>query len=246
MQYFFHNIIKKYIIAFSYLINDIHVQKFDESNQLQKDILVPITYASRMKTFTWVNAKHSMEINDVGLGIVLPRISFVDDAPIYDPTRKRSDTLEYGNYNNYVGEPVPYNIPINISIFSKTKDDMYQILEQFLTLFTPDITITVEEVANLGIINDIIIQLESINYSNSDDLTGTDEDRILITDMTFTLKGWLYSRVKESKIIYTVNLDLFNWNITPSPTLTNINISVTHTATSIDTTTVSTVITNYV
>ena len=48
-NYFYHEIIKKTVIAFGTLFNDIHVQHDDGAGNVISDIKVPIAYGPRQK-----------------------------------------------------------------------------------------------------------------------------------------------------------------------------------------------------
>lgn len=208
MQYWYHNIIKKYTVAMSYIFNDIHVLKYDDAGELQKDITVPITYYGKEKMISYINEVHSdfntydqsVESNyELKIGQIVPRIGFIDGAPVYDSARKKSQTqIIMSDDRQYeIGSPVPYNFPFDVSIYTKRKDDMNQIVEQILTLFTPDLVLTINEVPELGIKSNCPVILNSVTYNNTVEF-GKEDNRVLITDLSFTLKGHLWPKVVEN------------------------------------------------
>ena len=51
-NYFYHQIIRKTVIAFGTLFNDIHVQHDDGAGNVISDIKVPIAYGPRPVSYT--------------------------------------------------------------------------------------------------------------------------------------------------------------------------------------------------
>ena len=104
--------------------------------------------------------------------------------------------------------PVPYNLDIVLYVLAKQSDDALQIVEQILPFFQPDYTITVNDMADMGIKRDVPIILNSISYE--DNYEGDfDQRRALIYTMNFTCKFYLYGPVTSSNIIRTVQADQF-------------------------------------
>lgn len=208
MQHWYHNIIKKYTVAVSYIFNDIHVLKYDDQGELQKDITVPITYYGKEKMISYINEVHSdfntydsaVDQNyELKIGQIVPRIGFVDLAPMYDSIRKKNQTqIIMSDDRAYeIGAPIPYNFPFEVSVYTKRKDDMNQIVEQILTLFTPDLVVTINEIPELGIKSNCPIILDSVVYNNTVEF-GKEENRVLVTDLSLTLKGHLWPKITEN------------------------------------------------
>ena len=101
--------------------------------------------------------------------------------------------------------PVPYNLSIQLYVMAKQSDDALQIVEQILPYFQPDYTLTVNDMADMGIKRDITIILNSIGYE--DNYQGDFETRrALIHTLNFTLKGYLWGPIRKSGIIKTANV----------------------------------------
>ena len=104
--------------------------------------------------------------------------------------------------------PVPYNLSIQLYVMAKQSDDALQIVEQILPYFQPDYTLTVNDMADMGIKRDIPIILNSIGYE--DNYQGDFETRrALIYTLDFTAKFYLYGPVTSSKVIKTVQVDQY-------------------------------------
>ena len=150
------------------------------------------------------------------VAITLPRIGFEIQNLAYDGTRKLSRVQKFkkvntGNSTRTLDTqfmPVPYNLDIVLYVLAKQSDDALQIVEQILPYFQPDYTITVNDMADMGIKRDVPIILNSISYE--DNYEGDfDQRRALIYTMNFTCKFYLYGPVTSSNIIRTVQADQF-------------------------------------
>ena len=72
-NYFYHQIIRKTVIAFGTLFNDIHVRHDDGAGNVISDIKVPVAYGPRQKFLARVTQQ--AELNKA-TQITLPRMSF--------------------------------------------------------------------------------------------------------------------------------------------------------------------------
>ena len=100
---------------------------------------------------------------------------------------------------------------------AKESDDSLQIIEQILPYFHPDYTLTINDMADMGIKRDVPIVLNSISYE--DDYEGDFTNRrALIYTLSFTAKFYLYGPVTSQSIIKTVQVDQFTDVKTNIPT----------------------------
>ena len=104
--------------------------------------------------------------------------------------------------------PVPYNLDIEMYAMAKNSDDALQIVEQVLPFFQPDYTLTINDMADMGIKRDIPIVLNSVSYE--DNYRGDyAERRAIIYTLAFTSKFYLYGPVTSAKVIKTVQVDQY-------------------------------------
>ena len=99
---------------------------------------------------------------------------------------------------------------VELSLFAmaKNSDDALQIVEQILPFFQPDYTLTINDMADMGIKRDIPIILNSVSYEDS--YRGDyAERRAIIYTLAFTSKFYLYGPVTSSKVIKTVQVDQY-------------------------------------
>ena len=211
--YYYHEIVRKTIISFGTLFNDIHVRHQDKSGNDISDLKVPLAYGPVQKFLA--RLEQQAELNKA-VQINLPRMSFEMTSIAYDPTRKSSlvqtfKTCDDGSKVKKVFMPVPYNIGFQLNILSKLNDDSLQILEQILPVFQPHFNLTIDLVESIGEKRDIPIILESVSFQ--DDYEGSfDTRRALIHTLNFTAKTYLFGPIADSSdgLIRKVQVDVYS------------------------------------
>ena len=212
-QQFYHETIRKIIVAFGTTFNNVQLVRKDNSGNITQSMKVPLAYGPKEKFLVRLRADADLSSK---VAITLPRIGFEIQNLAYDGTRKLSRVQKFkkvntGNNTRTLDTqfmPVPYNLDIVLYVLAKQSDDAIQIVEQILPYFQPDYTITVNDMADMGIKRDVPIILNSISYE--DNYEGDfDQRRALIYTMNFTCKFYLYGPVTSSNIIRTVQADQF-------------------------------------
>ena len=210
--YYYHEIIRKTIISFGTLFNQIHLRHTDKDNNNISDMRVPITYGPKQKFLARI--LQQPELNKA-TQISLPRMTFEMNSISYDPTRKSSivqtfRTTDEGDNIKKVFMPVPYNIGFELNILCKLNDDALQIIEQILPYFQPAFNVTVDLVESIGEKRDIPMVLDSITFK--DDYEGDFlTRRALIYTLTFTAKTYMFGPIAESSegLIRKVQVDQY-------------------------------------
>jgi hypothetical protein len=206
---FYHQHLRKYVIVFGTLFNDIIVQRKDNAGNVVQDIKVPLAYAPKEKALARIAADPDLSKQ---VGMVLPRMSFEMNSINYAPERKLNKihrnvsafaddkTKLYAAYN-----PVAYDVGFELNIFTRYAEDSTQILEQILPFFTPEWFVTMNLIPEMNWKQDIPIVLNGV--SMQDTYEGDFETRrALIHTINFTLKGYLWGPVRKSGIIKTANV----------------------------------------
>jgi hypothetical protein len=148
----------------------------------------------------------SLDASKAIISQYLPRMGFNISSMVYDGTRKLNNSISYDTeQGNLSFTGVPYDFTFDLSILCKNQDDLYQILEQIAVLFTPDKSVTVKEIPEIGLERDISITLDSISFSSVYEFEDAG-NRTVGADLSFTLKGHLYPAVKDvdTNIIETI------------------------------------------
>ena len=211
-QQFYHETIRKVIVSFGTMFNDINLVRKDSSGNISQSMKVPLAYGPREKFL--VRLREDADLSKT-IAITLPRIGFEIANLSYDPTRKLNRVQKFKKVKGSKASqldtqfmPVPYNIDIELYVMAKQSDDALQIVEQILPYFQPDYTFTINDMADMGIKRDVPIILNSIGYE--DDYQGDfTTGRALIYTLSFTAKFYLYGPVTSSKVIKTVQVDQY-------------------------------------
>ena len=211
-QQFYHETIRKIIVAFGTTFNNIQLVRKDNDGDIVQSMKVPLAYGPQQKFLVRLNEDADLSKQ---VAITLPRIGFEIQNLSYDPTRKLNRVQKFkkvktGKSNTLESQfmPVPYNLSIQLYVMAKQSDDALQIVEQILPFFQPDYTLTVNDMADMGIKRDVPIVLNSISYE--DNYQGDFETRrALIYTLDFTAKFYLYGPVTSQGVIKTVQVDQY-------------------------------------
>ena len=209
--YFYHEILRKTVIGFGTLFNNINIRHKDASGTTFSELKVPLAYGPMQKFLARIQQQPELERE---IAITLPRLSFEMQGIQYDPTRKTGISQTFlaknGTTAKKVYMPVPYNIGFELNIMAKLSDDALQILEQILPYFQPSFNITINLISSIGEKKDIPIVLESINYS--DQYEGSfDTRRTIVYTLGFTAKTYLFGPVTDNPegLIKKVDVDYY-------------------------------------
>lgn len=204
---FDNRVIRKYVILFGTLFNDLHVMRRDNNNNLIQKIKVPLAYAPQEKVLARLNQDPSL---DRQVAITLPRLSFEMSGLNYAPDRKLSTLNQLAKVDSFSKAkvaksymPVPYDFNFQLHFYVKYAEDATQILEQIVPFFTPEWTSTVNLIPDLGLKVDIPVVLQGTSIQ---DLYEGDfeQRRALIYTLDFVLKGYVFGPVHKAGIIKTV------------------------------------------
>ena len=193
---------------------------------------VPLAYGPQQKFLARLNQDPNLAAK---VAITLPRIGFEINGISYDPSRKLNRVQKFkkakGSDKNKLDTqfmPVPYNLAFQLYIMAKQSDDALQIVEQILPYFQPDYTLTINDMADMGIKRDVPVVLNSISYE--DNYQGDfAERRAVIYNLDFTCKFYLYGPVTSQAVIRTATVDQYTdlpentptrqqkYSVTPNP-----------------------------
>lgn len=169
--YYYHEIIRKTIIGFGTLFNNIYIRHKDRNDEIIDDTKVSIAYGPIQKFIAKIQQQENLA---KPIAITLPRMSFEMVSIAYDSTRKSGITQSFkaldGENLKKVYMPVPYNIGFQLSILTKLNDDALQIVEQILPFFQPSFNMSIDLLDSIGEKRDIPIVLDSVSFT--DDYEG--------------------------------------------------------------------------
>ena len=234
-EYFYHEILRRTIVSFGSLFNDISIQHKNNSDAVVSTMKVPLAYGPTQKFLA--RLEQAPNLNQP-VQMSLPRMSFEFTGLNYDTSRKVTSTQTFLSAvsadktqprKSYM--PVPYNMSFELSIMTKLNDDMLQIIEQIIPYFQPAYTMSVDLIETIGEKRDIPVVLEGI--SMQDDYEGDySTRRALIYTLRFTAKTYLFGPISDvsKDIIQKVSVGYIAGDRTNTPTR-EVTYSVEPTAT---------------
>ena len=155
--YFKNDSIRKLVIAFGSLFNNIHIMQKSPTG-VDKDELVPITYSPKEKFVKRLVLPSSIP-DATRVELNMPQIGFEITNITYDPARHLNKTHKKilgstgaSNIQSYM--EVPYNFTFGLYAYTRNIDENLQIMEQILPYFSPEFVITI----NVNNIKQIVFQ----------------------------------------------------------------------------------------
>lgn len=211
-QRFYWGTIRKAIVAFGNMFNQITIERKDAAGNVIQLQRVPLSYSPKQKFISKIQQQPDIDTNT--FQVILPRMGFELISLDYDPNRKVSPIQQSRVVNSATTAstqyaPTPYNLNILLYIYSRNQDDALQIIEQILPYFNPDYNLSLKAIPELNITNDLPILLSTIGFS--DDYEGDEPSRrSIVWTLSFTMKLNFYGPVSKQGIIRKVNTNLFN------------------------------------
>ena len=231
-QQFYHETIRKIIVSFGTIFNNIQIVRKNSSGNITQSMKVPLAYGPKQKFLTRIREDASISKTTA---ITLPRIAFEIQTLSYDTTRKlnrvtkiRKTSAKGSGKLETQFMPVPYNVDLQLFVMAKSGDDALQIIEQILPFFQPEYTITVNDNLDMKQKRDVPIVLTGIDYEDNYEGDFTTRRAIIYT-LSFTAKFYLYGPVTSQSVIKSVQVDQFTdlpdkspkreqrYSVTPEP-----------------------------
>jgi hypothetical protein len=224
MDYFYDAQIRRYLLQFMRIFKEFKVSegKRDGVTYYNK---TPVRYAdmSRMVAHilkkgseNMVNSTPFMACSIQSLLIARDRTQdpmLVDTVQVSEReynTGTSSYTSEQGNlYTTKKMMPVPYNLTLNVDVWTGNTDQKLQLLEQVLVLFNPSLQL--QQNSNPMDWTQLFeVELTDIQWSSRSVPAGVDEN-IDVATLTFVLPIWINppAQVKRQKIINTIHANVY-------------------------------------
>ena len=208
--HFYNRTIRKIVVAFGSMFNDILLTRYSKDGSTAYEITkVPLSYGAKEKYLVRIQSDQNLTKS---IQTSVPRMSFDLVGMTYDTTRKQQSTLQNfgmssGSFRSQYA-PVPYNFDFNLSIYVRNTADGTQILEQLLPFFTPDFTVTIDFISQMDQKYDMPVILNSVSpeVDYEGDFMNT---RLIIWNLTFTAKAYIWPPVKTGKVILQANTNVY-------------------------------------
>lgn len=218
-QKFYWGTIRKSIIAFGNMFNNIHIDRKNTSGEVIQTLKIPLSYSPKQKFLARIAATPDAVTQN--FQTVIPRMGFEMTGIVYDPNRRVSLVQQNRAINNTSTTlnaqfaPTPYNIGVNLYVYVKNQDDGLQIIEQILPYFNPDYNLSLNAIPALDIKNDLPILLDSISFED-DYEDGFNNRRAIIWTLSFTMKLNFFGPINRQGIIRSTTVSTFS-----DPSLSN-------------------------
>jgi hypothetical protein len=195
-HYFYEHQIRNYILQFSAIFHGLRVKTGKGECNEEQFITVPTVVGSKDRVVAAIMAG-----NTQNRSFSLPIMSVHLQALAMAPERRKSPSYLDQRVTMGVGGvfpddlrvvkramPVPFNATMELSIYASNNDQMYQILEQLLVLFNPDIQIQKSD----GPFDwTKLTKVELTDIANEENYPSGTERRIIQWTLTFDMPIFL-------------------------------------------------------
>lgn len=195
--------IRKLVIAFGNLFNNLTLVRYNKNLTEQERILVPIAYAPKE---LYVKRLETDPNLDKKTQITLPRLSFEMVGLSYDTSRKLNTNIQ--NFSSKTSSsvssqynPVPYNFDFNLYLYVRNIEDGTQLIERVLSNFTPDYTVKIDMIPDMNIVKEVPIILNDATQEIVYEGNRDSETRTIIWTLNFTIKGYIFGEASTSNVI---------------------------------------------
>ena len=212
---FYNRIIRKLVVGFGNIFNEITMVRYNPDQTEAERIIVPIAYASKEHYVMRLEADYNL---DKKVQITLPRLSFEMDGLRYDANRKQNTNIR--NYHQgtagVVGQynPVPYDVDFNLYLYVRNIEDGTQIIEHIIPYFTPDYTMKINMIPEMGIIKEVPLILNNIEQDVRYEGDRSSDPRYIVWTLNFTAKANFYGPVSEIGVVKHSITNIFDTTLT--------------------------------
>jgi hypothetical protein len=222
LDYWYDDQIRRYLIQIIRVFSHFQVREY--TSEGTKYNRVPVKYgdASRMVSHILRNNSENILNSAPQITVTIQSIQpardrsqepfFVDTQQVaereFDPNNNRYTSAQGNLYTTQRYMPVPYNMTIQVDIWTTNTDTKLQLLEQIFVLFNPSIQL--QSNSNpLDWTNVFEIELTDITWSNRGIPAGVDET-LDISTLVFSVPIWISppAKVKRQSIIQQIVADI--------------------------------------
>lgn len=201
-QQFYHKSIKKVISTFGSLFSEIKIL-----SGKGEVIDVPIHFSQKDKLIEALSMNE--DVNNPKVDIALPVIGFEVSNYLYSPERMtnpiNNQHIKTVSNDKVVTQftSVPYAMGIEMFVLTNTMDEAYQILEQIVPFFTPELTVTIQDVDLFNLTTNITFSLGSISQDIQYE-SEFNQKKIISFQYSFTAYTKFHSNPRSLERIKTV------------------------------------------
>lgn len=209
--FFYYGAVRKSIIKFLSILDDIQVAKYDNNGNIVKYVTVPVKYMPKKKFYSWIYERSDEKRFPV-IGVEMTSISY--DAERASGSQEKINVSVGEDSVTYTTNPVPYNIGFRVSIATEYLNEKDQINEQLLPFFAPFI-VTKVNIKDLDINWDMKVLFDDASLETEVDI-AEDDYRNILWSFNFTAQTYLLKPTTDintiKKIVHKFYLSETSWN----------------------------------
>lgn len=224
---YYHGVLRKYVIMFGNMFNDIDVVRYNNAGNAEKTIRVPIAYGPKEKFLVRLNTDPDLNRQ---VAIQLPRLSFeitnisyAADRGFNKLVRNVSQTSNPNVVKNSFS-PTPYDINFSLYAMFAHQEDAVQVVEQILPFFRPEWTHTLRLIPEIDDTYDIPTVLNDLSIEDTYE-ADFQTRRAIIYTFNFTVKGYLFGPLSNKGVIKRAIVDLSANSIVGVPNNVRLDIN---------------------
>lgn len=217
---FYHQIIRKYQIAFGSLFSNMTLLRYTSADAEQERYVVPIEYSSQEAWLARMRRDPDLTRRSE---VTVPRLAFEMTSFRYDQSRQLNNLNQRmrptlngnirGGRRYFVG--TPYIMSFNLYALTRNVEDANQIVEQVVPYFTPDYTLMVRLLPSLGILDRMRIVMDNApQWNDNYEDVALDSKRDVLLTFSFNAHATFYGPISPvpANIIRKVIVDLYGAN----------------------------------
>jgi len=211
-NYYYYKTIRKTIIQFLDMFNDIDIARHDDNGVVTGTYRVPLKYGPKAKVYYWLHEKdedgtpkHDILLPIIGVSMESIEHDTTRMANMFDSVRVSTDlsTRTIAKYLN----PMPYNIMFNLNIWSKHMVDIDQICEQILPYFAPH-AFTRISIPELSTTVENKILLQSCTPDGGTEF-GEEDWREIKWNIGFMVQTYIFKPISNVGIVKKIYTNLY-------------------------------------
>lgn len=217
---FYNRVIRKIIVGFGNIFDNITLVRYNPDESEAERFILPIAYSTKER---YVMRLEEDPVLDKRVQTTLPRLAFEMNGISYDASRKLNTNIKNFATNStgaVVGQynPVPYDFDFSLYLYVRNIEDGTQVIEHILPYFTPDYTIKLNLIPEMGIVKEIPVILNKTDYEVIYEGPEQNDTRTIIWTLNFTVKGYIFGPVSPANLIKNSITNIYN-AISPTDTV---------------------------
>jgi hypothetical protein len=208
-DYFYNATTRKVVAVFGSIFNSIYIHRQIGEDRSSSE-RVPLMFAPRNKLLERVES--SENISKERIAIRLPRMSFEMTSLSFDENARlnRINKIPLTSETT-IWNSVPYIMGMTLNVVSNSLEDVLQIVEQIIPMFSPEYSLSVNDIEAPGKTSDLSIKLVSV--SPSDEYEGeVASRRIVLWTLDFEIKVRFAGAPVQVKRIESVDVNFLDLN----------------------------------